>query len=85
MRILSDGREVRFAYPPGTMPEKGARNVVVELDGTNVSVAAQVSATRPEVDPSARLAIATVPLPPGLPQSDRFMPGSTVQVFLAQP
>lgn len=85
MRILSDGREVRFAYPPGTMPEKGARNVVVELDGTNVSVAAQVSSTRPEVDPSAKLAIATVPLPTGLPQTDRFMPGSTVQVFLAQP
>lgn len=85
MRILSNGREVRFAYPPGQMPEKGARNVVVELDGTNVSLVAQVSATRPEVDPSAKLAIATVPLPAGLPQSERFLPGSAVQVYLAQP
>jgi RND family efflux transporter MFP subunit len=83
MKILGDRREVRFAYPPGTIPEKGPRNVVVELEGSNTSVVAQVSATRPEVDPSARLVIATVPLPDGLPQSERFLPGSPVQVFLA--
>jgi multidrug efflux pump subunit AcrA (membrane-fusion protein) len=85
MRILSDGREVRFAYPPGQIPETGARNVVVELDGSNTSLVAQVTSTRPEVDPSARLVIATVPLPAGLPQSERFLPGSPVQVFLAPP
>lgn len=85
MKILSDGREVRFAYPPGDLPEKGARNVVVELEGSHTSVLAQVSATRPEVDPSAKLVIATVPLPTGLPQSERFLPGSPVQVFVAPP
>lgn len=85
MKILSDGREVRFAYPPGDLPDQGARNVVVELEGSQASVLAQVSATRPEVDPSAKLVIATVPLPAGLPQSERFLPGSPVRVFVAPP
>lgn len=85
MRILSEGREVRFAYPAGQLPETGARNVIVELEGSHVSLPGRVTATRPEVDPSARLVIATVPLPANLPQSEHFLPGSPVQVYLAQP
>jgi RND family efflux transporter MFP subunit len=84
MRILSEGREVRFAYPAGQLPERGARNVVVELEGSHLSLPGQVTSTRPEIDPSARLVIATVPLPANLPQSEHFLPGSPVQVYLAQ-
>lgn len=85
MRILSDGREVRFASPPGELPETGERWVMVRLDGTNITVNAQVASTRPEVDPSAQLVIANVPLPKPLPEAERFLPGAPVQVYLAPP
>jgi multidrug efflux pump subunit AcrA (membrane-fusion protein) len=84
MRVLSDEREVRFAAPPNELPPAGsAGRVLIKLSGTDVVVAAEISALRPELDPSAQLVFASVPLPGVLPQPERFMPGAPVQVFLA--
>ena len=84
MRVLSDEREVRFAAPAEELPTQGsAGRVLIKLSGSDVVVAAEISALRPELDPSAQLVFASVPLPGVLPQPERFMPGAPVQVFLA--
>ena len=83
MRIYSTDRQVRFAFPPDEPIDPKQRAVVIKLEGTEIAVAASVSAMRPELDPSAQLVFATVPLPARLPHPERFLPGTPVQVFAA--
>jgi biotin carboxyl carrier protein len=59
LRILSDDRQVRFAFPPGELTQ---RRVAVTLQGTGLAVEAEVAALRPEIDPSAQLVFATAAL-----------------------
>jgi RND family efflux transporter MFP subunit len=81
MRILSDDRQVRFAFPPGELPS-GTSRVSIQLpDGS--SVLSSVSAIRPELDPSAQLVFAIAPLPAALPDAARWIPGAAVAVSLA--
>lgn len=83
MRILSDDRQVRFAIPPNDMPAPGQKQVTVQLAGTDSSVETEVSAVRPDLDPSAQLIFATASLPIDLPEASRWIPGAAVQVRLA--
>ena len=57
LRILSDERQVRFAFPPGEV--RGAGEAVsIRLAGTRLRRGtADVSAIRPEVDPAARAGV----------------------------
>jgi multidrug efflux pump subunit AcrA (membrane-fusion protein) len=77
LRILSDDRKIRFAFPPG---ELTAQKVAVTLQGTALAVEAEVAALRPEIDPSAELVFATATLPPQLPDAARWIPGAPVHV-----
>ena len=79
MRILSEERQVRFAFRPGEVRGTGAA-VSIRLAGTNYVVASHVSAIRPEVDPAAELVFATAPLPAAVPDATRWIPGATVEV-----
>jgi RND family efflux transporter MFP subunit len=79
MRILSQERQVRFAFKPGEL--RGAREAVrIRLAGTDYAVRSHVSAIRPEVDPAAELVFATAPLPAAVPDATRWIPGATVTV-----
>jgi RND family efflux transporter MFP subunit len=79
MRILSQERQVRFAFKPGEL--RGAREAVrIRLAGTDYAVRSHVSAVRPEVDPAAELVFATAPLPAAVPDATRWIPGATVTV-----
>ncbi|HKP56809.1 MAG TPA: biotin/lipoyl-binding protein [Polyangiales bacterium] len=80
VRISSDDRQVRFAFPPGELPAAGEQRVSVQLSGTEHVVQTSVSAVRPELDPSAQLVFATAPLPVALPEAERWIPGAAVQV-----
>jgi len=80
LRILSDDRQVRFAFPPGDMPASGSRAVAVRLTGTDSSVVTTVASVRPELDPSAQLVFGTAPLPAALPDTARWIPGAAVEV-----
>jgi RND family efflux transporter MFP subunit len=82
MRILSEDRQVRFAFPPGDMPSSAQKQVTVQLTGTDSSVETEVSAVRPDLDPSAQLIFATAQLPENLPEASRWIPGAAVQVRL---
>jgi len=77
LRIVSDDRQVRFAFPPGELVE---RQVAIKLKGTDIAIAAEVTALRPEIDPSAQLVFATAALPAQLPEAARWIPGAPVQV-----
>jgi len=77
LRIVSDDRQVRFAFPPGELVE---RKVAIKLKGTDIAIAAEVTALRPEIDPSAQLVFATAALPEALPEAARWIPGAPVQV-----
>ena len=78
LRIVSDDRQVRFAFPPGELVE---RQVAIKLKGTDIAIAiAEVTALRPEIDPSAQLVFATAALPAELPEAARWIPGAPVQV-----
>jgi RND family efflux transporter MFP subunit len=77
LRILSDDRQVRFAFPPGELVE---RQVAITLQGTELAVPAEVTALRPEIDPSAQLVFATAALPTALPDAARWIPGAAVEV-----
>jgi HlyD family secretion protein len=77
LRILSDDRQVRFAFPPG---ELRVRQVAITLHGTELAAQADVTALRPDIDPSAQLVFATAPLPPQLPDAARWIPGAPVDV-----
>jgi multidrug efflux pump subunit AcrA (membrane-fusion protein) len=83
VRISSEDRHVRFAFPPSETPSSGTQHVRVRLTGTENTVQTTVSGTRPELDPSAQLVFATAPLPPVLPEAARWIPGAAVQVWLA--
>jgi RND family efflux transporter MFP subunit len=80
MRILSEDRQVRFAFPPGELPGATGQRVSIRLADTNRTVTTSVSAIRPEVDPSAQLVFATAQLPAALPEAGRWIPGAAVQV-----
>ena len=82
MRILSEDRQVRFAFPPGELPEGAARHIKIRLSGSQHEVVSDVGAVRPEVDPSAQLVFATAPLPAALPEPARWIPGAAVRVAL---
>jgi HlyD family secretion protein len=77
LRIVSDDRQVRFAFPPGELVE---RKVAIKLKGTELGIAAEVTELRPEIDPSAQLVFATAALPAELPEATRWIPGAAVQV-----
>lgn len=77
LRILSDDRQVRFAFPPGELID---RQVAIRLPGTELAALAEVTALRPEIDPSAQLVFATAALPAQLPDAARWIPGAPVQV-----
>jgi multidrug efflux pump subunit AcrA (membrane-fusion protein) len=77
LRLVSDDRQVRFAFPPGQLVE---RQVAIKLKGTDIAIAAEVTALRPEIDPSAQLVFATAALPAELPEAARWIPGAPVQV-----
>jgi RND family efflux transporter MFP subunit len=83
MRMLSEDRQVRFAFPPGELPSGSGQQVSIRLAGTDSRVLSDVSAIRPEVDPSAQLVFASAPLPAALPDAARWIPGAAVQVSLA--
>lgn len=80
LRVLSDDRQVRFAFPSG---ELGERQVAIALRGTEFAVEAEVTALRPEIDPSAQLVFATAALPKRLPAAARWIPGAPVDVTRA--
>ena len=80
LRILSEDRQVRFAFPAGALPISGTQRVSIVMPGSASEVQTVVSSVRPEVDPSAQLVFATALLPAGLPQSARWIPGASVRV-----
>jgi HlyD family secretion protein len=80
LRIVSDDRQVRFAFPPGELVEQ---QVALKLKGTDLAITADVTALRPEIDPSAQLVFATAALPAELPEAARWIPGAPVQVSRA--
>jgi RND family efflux transporter MFP subunit len=80
LRIVSDDRQVRFAFPPGELPQ---RQVAIRLEGTELAIPGEVTELRPEIDPSAQLVFATAALPAELPAAARWIPGAKVQVFAA--
>jgi multidrug efflux pump subunit AcrA (membrane-fusion protein) len=82
LRVVSDDRQVRFAFPPNALEQD--RDVTIELEGTTLSVQAKVSTVRPEVDPSSQLVFGTAPLPEVLPEAQRWIPGAPVHVVLAR-
>ena len=82
LRMSSEDRQVRFAFPPNDLPKRGEQRVTVQLIGTESKVQTTVSAVRPELDPSAQLVFATAPLPAALPDAARWIPGAAVQVWL---
>jgi multidrug efflux pump subunit AcrA (membrane-fusion protein) len=88
VRVVSEDRQVRFAVPPGALSgssvvQGAERAVSIRLAGTSLSVDTFVSSVRPEVDPSAHLVFATAKLPESLPEVARWLPGESVEVFLA--
>ncbi len=82
LRVVSDDRQVRFAFPPGQLPE---RQVGITLQGTDLAALGEVAALRPEIDPSAQLVFATATLPPRLPDAARWIPGAPVLVTRGVP
>jgi HlyD family secretion protein len=78
LRIVSDDRQVRFAFPPGELVE---RQVAIKLKGSELAITAEVTELRPEIDPSAQLVFATAALPTELPEAARWIPGAPAQVF----
>jgi macrolide-specific efflux system membrane fusion protein len=77
LRILSDDRQVRFAFPPGELHQP---QIAITLQGTALAVQSEVAELRPEIDPSAQLVFATATLPLELPDAPRWIPGAPVHV-----
>jgi RND family efflux transporter MFP subunit len=86
MRILSQDRQVRFAFPAGAMPgADSAPQLSIRLEGTDLTVDTSVAEVRPELDPSAQLVFASAALPSDLPEAARWIPGAPVFVTLTPP
>ncbi|HMJ14073.1 MAG TPA: efflux RND transporter periplasmic adaptor subunit [Polyangiaceae bacterium] len=85
LRVLSDDRQVRFAFPASERRIAPGSAVRVTLPGAEREVRASVSAIRPELDPSAELVFATALLPEKVPDGARFLPGASVEVRRAEP
>jgi RND family efflux transporter MFP subunit len=83
LRLLSDGLQANFAFPPAEMPSLSTPEVSIRLAGVERAVRARVSSIRPELDPSAELVFASATLPAELPSPDRWLPGAPVSVTLA--
>jgi multidrug efflux pump subunit AcrA (membrane-fusion protein) len=85
LRVLSEDRQIRFAFPPSELQKTAifGKRVTIQLGGTTLAVTADVSAVRPEVDPSAQLVFASAPLPDVLPEAQRWIPGAAVDVHLS--
>lgn len=85
LRVFSNERQARFAFPPGDLAGSNDMKVAIRLHGAGVPVIANVSAIRPEVDPSAQLVFGSAPLPADLPDAESWIPGAPVEVSLVQP
>jgi RND family efflux transporter MFP subunit len=83
MRVHSDVRQVRFAFPEGAFDPSANPAMRIKLTGSNKFIIAHVSSVRPELDPSAALVFGTASLPDELPDSSRWIPGASVEVSLA--
>jgi len=83
MRVHSDVRQVRFAFPEGALDLATSPQVRIKLTGTSASTIARVSFVRPELDPSAALVFGTAALPADLPEPTRWLPGASVEVTRA--
>lgn len=84
LRILSESLQVNFAFPPQALPAGGRAHVSIRLAHGERTIDSTIAAVRPELDPSAELAFATAPLPAALPERDRWLPGTPVEVTLAR-
>jgi HlyD family secretion protein len=80
LRVLSEDRQVRFAFPASERSVVQGSPVLVKLSGRDREIRASVSAIRPELDPSAELVFATAQLPDKLPEGASFLPGASVEV-----
>jgi RND family efflux transporter MFP subunit len=85
VRVLSEDRQVRFAFPAGERSVTQGSPVRVKLPGSDREFRANVAAIRPELDPSAELVFATAPLPEDVPDAARFLPGASVEVRRVEP
>jgi RND family efflux transporter MFP subunit len=77
-RVITDDRQVRFAFPREQLPAKPNMEVVLSLPGGVTK--ARVENMQPEVDPSAQMIFATAAPPEGGPP---LLPGTRVEVRLA--
>lgn len=84
MRVHSDVRQVRFAFPEGALDLASSPEVRIKLTGASASTIARVSSVRPELDPSAALVFGTAALPADLPEPTRWIPGASVEVTRAE-
>jgi RND family efflux transporter MFP subunit len=80
-RVMSDDRHVRFALPPG---EHARGEVVVSDPLTGRSFMTRITSVKPEVDTSAQLVFVTAALPPDVARGGEWLPGTSVQVTLAE-
>jgi multidrug resistance efflux pump len=85
MRVHSDVRQVRFAFPEGALDPAASPPVRIKLTGASASTIAHVSFVRPELDPSAALVFGTASLPEELPEPARWVPGASVEVTRVTP
>jgi RND family efflux transporter MFP subunit len=85
MRVHSDVRQVRFAFPEGALDLATSPQVRIKLTGASASTIARVSFVRPELDPSAALVFGTAALPADLPEPTRWIPGASVEVTRVAP
>jgi RND family efflux transporter MFP subunit len=83
MRVHSDVRQVRFAFPEGALDLASSPQVRIKLTGATAWTMARVSSVRPELDPSAALVFGTAALPADLPEATRWIPGASVEVTRA--
>jgi multidrug efflux pump subunit AcrA (membrane-fusion protein) len=79
-KVISDDRQVRFAFPPDQTPEKDEFPVVVRDTVSGRSMFTTVHSVKPEVDTSAQLVFATAVL--NLTEAERkaWLPGTRVEV-----
>jgi multidrug efflux pump subunit AcrA (membrane-fusion protein) len=74
-RVITDDRQVRFAFPREQLPPSEDMQVMLTLP--NGVAKAKVENIQPEVDPSAQLIFATAKPPAGTPL---LLPGTRVEV-----